>query len=105
MFAWLVLLLAGIAEAAWAVALAESQGFKKRVPTGIFFGFLVLSMLGLGYAMKYIPTATAYAVWTGIGASITAIVSLARKQEKFTLAKLLLLLLLISCIVGLKVLD
>ncbi|WP_124054829.1 DMT family transporter [Arcanobacterium ihumii] len=99
---WLILVLSGFAESIWALALGESDGFKKRIPTAIFVVFLALSMLGLAFAMTAIPTGTAYAVWTGIGASVTVVVSILRGKEKTSVFKILLLMLLIGCVVGLK---
>ncbi|WP_430592787.1 DMT family transporter [Humidisolicoccus flavus] len=102
---WLILVLAGLLEAVWASALAESKGFKKKTPTIIFVVALVLSMAGLALAMTSLPTGTAYAVWVGIGASLTVVWAMIRGTEKATLGRILLLLGLIACIIGLKVVS
>ncbi|GAA2263729.1 multidrug efflux SMR transporter [Glycomyces scopariae] len=100
--AWAVLIAAGTMEAVWAAALAASQGFKKPKPTVLFFIALALSMAGLAWAMLSLPAGTAYAVWVGVGASLTLVWGFATGQERFTLARSLLLLLLIGSVVGLK---
>ncbi|EPX87546.1 Membrane transporter [Rubellimicrobium thermophilum DSM 16684] len=65
---WLCLLLAGLLEVVWAVAMKQSQGFTRPGPTVL----MVVAMLGsfglLALAMRSLPLGTAYAVWTGIGA-------------------------------------
>ena len=102
---WLILILSGLLEAVWATALAASKGFKKLVPSLVFLITMTLSTIGLAIAMKTIPTGTAYAVWTGIGASMTAAWAMFRGTEPRSIAKILLLLLLISSVVGLKVVS
>lgn len=99
---WLILIASGSLEAVWASALAASGGLRKWRPTLIFAVAMTASMLGLAWAMKTIPTATAYAVWAGIGASLTVIVAIATKQERATPARVAALLVLVGAVVGLK---
>ena len=101
--AWLVLIVSGMMEAVWAVALARSEGFRRVVPTVLFVLFLAGSLGGLAWAMTSLPTGTAYAVWTGIGATLTAVWSMVSGAERATAARMGLLVLLIGCVVGLKV--
>ena len=65
---WFGLGVAGLFETAWALALKESDGFSKLVPTLVFVVTLVISMVLLAVALKDLPVGTGYAVWTGIGA-------------------------------------
>jgi quaternary ammonium compound-resistance protein SugE len=99
---WIVLIFSGMLEAVWATALGASEKFKKPVPTIVFVVALIGSMGGLAYAMTSIPTGTAYAVWVGIGAVLTVGLAIIRKQEKATLVRILLLLGIVACVVGLK---
>ena len=69
--AWLVLIISGILEAVWATALGRSEGFTRLTPTVTFAVACALSMAGLAYAMRSLPVGTSYAVWVGIGASLT----------------------------------
>ena len=103
--AWLILVLSGILEAVWATALGRSAGFTNRPATVVFGVALVFSMLGLAYAMKTLPTGTAYAVWVGIGASLTVLYAMVTGVEPVTLARALFLSLIIVGIVGLKVVS
>ena len=99
---WMVLVLSGVLEAVWATALSASDGFKKVVPTTVFVVGMAASMAGLAFAMTAIPVGTAYAVWVGIGAALTVLVAVARRQEAFSWARIGLVLLLVGCVVGLK---
>ena len=103
--AWLVLILSGVLEAVWATALGASDGFKRKIPTFIFIASMAISMAGLAYAMTELPTGTSYAVWVGIGAVLTAVLAVLRKQERLSVARIALLTALIGCVVGLKVVS
>ena len=61
--------------------------------------------MGLAWAMRDISTGTAYAVWVGIGASLTVAWAMITGEEAFSILKLLLLLGLVGCIVGLKLVS
>jgi quaternary ammonium compound-resistance protein SugE len=89
-------------EAVWATALSASHNFTKKQPTIVFVVAIVLSMIGLSFAMTALPTGTAYAVWVGIGAVLTVVLAVVRKQERLTVARTALLVVLIGCVVGLK---
>lgn len=100
--AWLVLVLSGVLEAVWAVALGKSEGFSRLTPSLVFVVAIALSMAGLGYAMRTLPIGTAYAVWVGIGASLTVAFGMASGSESVTAIKVLLLVGLLGCVIGLK---
>ncbi len=56
-------------------------------------------------AIQTIPLGTAYAVWTGIGASGTALIGIVFFKDPVTGGRLAFLLLLIGSIIGLKVIS
>jgi len=100
--AWIILIASGVFEAVWATALGKSDGLTRAVPVLIFFSALIISMLGLAYAMKTIPTGTAYAVWVGIGATLTVAYGMIAGGDMVSGVKILLLFVLIGSIVCLK---
>ncbi|NLA64531.1 MAG: multidrug efflux SMR transporter [Leucobacter sp.] len=100
--AWIILVLSGLFEAVWATALGKSNGFTKLWPTVTFFVACVISMGGLAYALREIPTGTGYAVWVAIGASATVIYAMATGDEAVSVLKILLLLGIVACVIGLK---
>lgn len=103
--AWFVLVLSGVLEAVWATALGRSDGFSRLAPTLVFGVGLVLSMAGLAYALREIPVGTGYAVWVGIGAVLTVTWAMATGAEAVSALKVVLLLGIVGCVVGLKVLH
>lgn len=102
MLPWIVLIVSGAFEAVWATALADSNGLRKPKPTVIFLVTNIISLAGLAWAMRYLPTGTAYAVWVGIGASLTAAWAMIRGKEAVEWRRVAYLLLLVGCVVGLK---
>ena len=103
--AWLVLVVSGVMEAVWATALGKSDGFSKPLPTIIFAVALAISMAGLAWAMRSLPIGTAYAVWVGIGAVLTASYAMAFDGDPVSLPRIALLLGIVGCVVGLKLLH
>ena len=103
--AWVVLVISGVLEAVWATALGRSDGLSRPGPTTVFGAALVLSMIGLAYAMRTLPTGTAYAVWVGIGASLTVLYAMVTGTEPVTAARAVFLILIIGGIVGLKLVS
>lgn len=103
--AWFVLIASGMLEAVWAAALAASNGFRRWRPAVVFVISMIASVGGLGWAMQYLPTGTAYAVWVGVGASLTVAYSMMTGRERASIARLALLVLLVGSVIGLKVVS
>ena len=102
---WLVLVLSGVMEAVWATALGRSEGLTRLGPSLTFAVSLVLSMAGLAYAMRELPVGTSYAVWVGIGASLTVAYAMVTGAESASVVKVLLVAGIIVCVAGLKYLH
>ena len=99
---WPVLIASAVLEAVWATALGYSQGLTLLVPSIVFFVALAGSMAGLAYAMRGIPIGTAYAIWTGLGAALTVTYAILWGGESASAVKVLFLVGIIACVVGLK---
>lgn len=103
--AWLVLLGSAVLEAVWATALSTSDGLTRPLQTTIFVLASVLSLFGLGRAMRTIPTGTAYAVWTGVGAALTAGWAMVTGAESAAPLKVVFLCGIVACVAGLKLIE
>lgn len=99
---WLLLVLAGLLEAGWAIGLKYTEEFTKPVPSVLTILAIVVSMYLLAVAVRALPIGTAYAVWVGIGAFGAAVLGIALLGEPATPARLFFLALLIAAILGLK---
>ena len=100
--AWTLLLLAGVLEIGWAIGLKYTDGFTRLVPSALTLSAMVASVVLLAIAMRTIPVGTAYAVWTGIGATGTVLLGIALFGEPATAARLACIGLIVAGIVGLK---
>lgn len=103
--AWVYLVIAGFFECAWAVGLKYTDGFSKPLPSLFTVAAMVISVWLLSVAMKTIPVGTAYAIWTGIGAVGVAISGMLLFGESRDLLRIMCLLLIVSGIVGLKLVS
>ncbi len=100
--AWLYLLIAGILETCWAVGLKYTEGFTRPWPSVLTVSAMIASFYFLAQALKTIPVGSGYAVWTGIGATGTALLGILLFAEPATLARFACIGLIIAGIVGLK---
>ena len=99
---WVLLVIAGLLETAWAIGLKYTEGFTRPIPSILTGGAIVASMVLLGLAAKSLPIGTAYAVWVGIGALGAAVLGMVLFHEPATPQRLFFLALLLVAIVGLK---
>ena len=100
--AWFWLILGGVVEVGFTTSLRFVDGFRNVPWTVAFLVSVAISMALLEYAARTIPMGTAYAVWGGIGAAGTVLVGIFFFGETLGTVRLLLLVGLIGCIVGLK---
>ncbi|AZN38636.1 DMT family transporter [Paenibacillus albus] len=100
--AWLFLLIAGLLEICWAYGLQASHGFTRLVPSVITVSLLIISFMFFSTAMRKIEIGTAYAVFTGIGTVGTVITGILFLDEPVDVLKLVFIALLMSGIIGLK---
>ena len=102
---WIWLLFAGVLEVTWAVAMKASNGFKIFIPSAITVVGYILSAVFLAMALKKLPIGTAYAMWTGFGIVGTTVLGMLMFNEKISLPQVICIVLIISGIVGLKLLG
>ena len=99
---WLLLVIAGLFEIAWALGLKYTDGFTRFWPTVGTVLALIVSVGLLGLAAKSLPIGTAYAVWTGIGAVGTVLLGILLLGDPATPLRLACLGLILTGIIGLK---
>ena len=99
---WVILVLAGLFEVAWAIGLKYTDGFTRLWPSIGTGAAMVVSLGLLGLAMKSLPVGTSYAVWVGVGAVGTAILGIVLLGESANAGRLVSLGLIVAGIIGLK---
>ena len=105
---WIVLIIAGLFEVAFAFCLGKAKETSGNQMYLWYAGFLItlsISMVLLVKATQTLPIGTAYAVWTGIGAVGTVLVGILVFKEPATFLRLLFITTLIGSIIGLKVVS
>jgi len=102
---WFYLVIAGLLEVVWAVALKYSAGFTRLAPSILTLAAMGGSVGMLGLALRTLPLGTAYAIWTGIGTVGTAVAGMLLLGEPAGALRLLSIALIVAGIVGLKLLS
>ncbi len=100
--AWILLIIAGLFEAGWAIGLKYTEGFTKFWPSVLTIIAIAISMFLLSVAARTLPIGTAYAIWVGIGTIGAVIFGVVLLGEPMNAARLFFLILLLVAIVGLK---
>ena len=99
---WLLLLLAGIFEIAWAIGMKYSNGFTVMLPSIITAITYILSAVFLALALKYLPLGVAYVMWVGFGIVGVTLLGILLFHEKLTIRQTACIILMIFAIAGLK---
>ena len=97
---WFYLLLAIGLEVCGTTCMKLSDGFAKPVPSVLIFVFYGLSIVSLTLAVKHIDISISYAVWSGLGTGLMALIGIAWFGEPLTAIKVVGLALIIAGVVG-----
>lgn len=100
--AWIYLMIAGVFEVVWAIALKYTHGFTRLMPSIVTVIGMIFSFYFLSIATKTLPIGTAYAIWTGIGATGAVIIGMMFLNEPVSALRVLFLVLIVTGMVGLK---
>ncbi|MFC9711083.1 DMT family transporter [Paenibacillus sp. NPDC056933] len=96
---WLYVFIGGIIEIVWVSGLKHASNVWEWALTSVA---IILSFGLIIAASKRLPVGTVYAVFTGIGTAGTVLTEMLLFGEAFSLAKVLLIALLLCGVVGLK---
>lgn len=100
--AWLLLIVSGLCEAVWAIALKYSEGFSRLLPSIATVAAMAASMGLFGLAVKTLPIGTAYVIWTGLGAVATTALGMYLFDEPATVLRVVSIVLILAGIAGLR---
>lgn len=101
--AWIYLLVAGLFEVVWAIGLKYTEGWTRLWPSVGTLAAMAVSFWCLSQSLKSIPIGTGYAIWTGIGAVGAAALGIALFGDSASWPRLLCIGLIVSGVIGLKV--
>jgi small multidrug resistance pump len=97
---WVYLLSAIVLEVCGTTCMKLSDGFAKTTPSIGIFVFYGLSMVFLTLAMKRLDISVSYAVWSGVGTGLMAIVGTVMFGEPLGMLKTFALGLIIVGVVA-----
>lgn len=102
MESWIYLVAAVVLEVSGTTSMKLSEGFTRLFPSILIFVFYGCSFFFLTLVLKRIDVSIAYAVWSGLGTALIAIIGILYFKEPLTLVKLASLVLIVLGVVGLN---
>ena len=102
---WILLVIAGLLEIAFAFGMKSSEGFTRLLPSMLTVATGLSSVILLSVSLRSLPMGTGYAVWTGIGAAGTAIVGMAVMGDSAAPLRILCIGLILAGVIGLKLVS
>jgi small multidrug resistance pump len=103
--AWLCLALAIAFEIAGTTALKLSDGFTRLTPSVLLFAFYAVSFVFLAFAVKVVPISLGYAIWSGVGTAVIAVIGFVAFKEPVTALKVFFIGVIIAGVIGLHLSD
>jgi small multidrug resistance pump len=99
---WVLLFAAILLEVAGITSMKLSRGFAEPIPSLAVPVFYVLSAAAVILALKRLDLSVTYAIWSGVGTALAAMIGIAYFREPLSLFKLASLLLVVLGVVGLS---
>src|SRR5512136_2337418 len=99
MLFWIYLLIAILTEVVGTSLMKVSQGLTRVLPTVGMFALYAVSFIFMALALKKIEVGIAYAIWSGLGTAMIALIGIAWFRESFNLPKLVGIILIIGGVV------
>lgn len=96
MSGWTYLILAILAEVIGSTGLKASQGFSKLLPSSVVVVGYASAFYFLSLALKTVPLNTAYAVWSGLGTALIALLGVVFLRESINFPMALGIVLIVA---------
>lgn len=87
MLAWLYLVVAILMEVGGTTAMKLSDGLTRPVPVLVMVGCYAAAFVGLALALKQMEVGIAYALWSGVGTAVIAVIGVAFLGESLSVLK------------------
>ena len=99
MIYWIYLLIAILTEVVGTTMMKVSEGLTRLIPSITMFVMYAVSFVFMAFALKKIEVSTAYAIWSGLGTAVIAMIGIVVFRESFNVHKLLGIVLIIGGVV------
>lgn len=100
--AWLMLAATILLEVAGTTLLKLSRGFTEPLPAAGAFLCYLAALAGLNLTLRHIELSIAYAIWSGAGTALVAMIGILWFKESVTLLKAVSLVLIVAGVIGLQ---
>ena len=100
---WIFLIAAILFEISGTTAMKLSNGFTKLIPSILMGCFYIASFSSLAFVLKKIDVSVAYAIWSGLGTALIAVIGIYYFNEPLSTLKMVSIALIIIGVVGLNV--
>jgi len=102
MLYWLCLAGAILLEIAGTTSMKLSQGFTRTLPSVLLFVFYALSFALMTVAVKRIDMSVSYAIWSGVGTLLIALIGVLWFREQLTAVQIASMALIVAGVIGLR---
>jgi small multidrug resistance pump len=102
---WIYLFAAILFEVAGITSMKLSRGLSEPLPSLAVLIFYVCSATAVILALKRLELSTAYAIWSGVGTALAAVIGFSYFREPLTPFKMISLGLVILGVVGLTLAE
>ena len=102
MWHWILLLGAIVLEVCGTTCMKLSEGFTKSLPSILIFVFYAGSFTAMTVVVKVIDISVAYAVWSGLGTLLIAVIGMLWFKEPATALRMAFIALIVAGCVGLN---
>lgn len=99
---WFYLAGAILFEVAGTTSMKLSMGFTRLVPSILIFVFYAISFVALTFAVRKIDMSVSYAIWSGVGTALIALIGVYVFKESMTPLKVASMILIIIGVIGLN---
>lgn len=97
---WICLSIAILFGVLGTVAMKLSVGLQKLKPTLLLIIFYTIAFIAMTFALKYIELSVLYAVWSGVGTLLVAIIGMLYFNESLSMRKIIFLFLIVLGVIG-----
>jgi small multidrug resistance pump len=102
---WIILLTAILLEVAGTTSMKLSNGFTNRLPSILIYLFYGMSFAAFPLSLKKIQLSTAYAIWSGLGTTLTCIIGVVYFGDSVNWIKMWAIVSIVLGCVALKFAD
>lgn len=99
---WVLLIAAICMEVCGTTCMKLSQGFTRLLPSILIFVFYAASFTLMTFAVKKLDLSLTYAIWSGVGTFLIALIGLFWFKEPLTVIKIVSMILVIAGVIGLN---